>query len=69
LGKGQGKVDGFSIPLNVFLYQEIVRLKAAIGRVRVTFTDLQRAIDGVIIMTPELQDSLDWIFDGKAPKV
>jgi dynein heavy chain len=61
------KVDGFSIPLNVFLYQEVTRLNAAIGRVRRTFSELKQAIDGEIIMTPELQAALNLIFEAKPP--
>lgn len=62
------RVDGFSIPLNVFLYQEVTRLNAAIGRVRRTFLDLKQAIDGEIIMTPQLQNSLNDIYDSKPPR-
>jgi dynein heavy chain len=65
--KVDGAVDGFSIPLNVFLYQEVTRLNAAISRVRNTFVQLKQAIKGEIIMTPELQAGLDAIFDSKAP--
>lgn len=65
--KVEGSVDGFSIPLNVFLYQEVTRLNAAIGRVRKTLVELKQAIKGEIIMTPELQDSLTAIFDAKPP--
>lgn len=68
LGRQDGeKIDGFSIPLNVFLYQEVTRLNAAIGRVRGTFSELKQAINGEIIMTPELQDALNAIFDAKPP--
>jgi len=68
LGKKDVKgVDGFTIPLNVFLYQEIVRLQATIKRVRATLSQLIQAIEGVVIMTPQLQEALDFIFDAKAP--
>lgn len=62
-----GSVDGFSIPLNVFLYQEVTRLNMAIERVSRTFRELKQAIRGEIIMTPELQNALDSIYDAKAP--
>jgi dynein heavy chain len=62
-----GAVDGFSIPLNVFLYQEVTRLNLAIGRVTKTFKELKQAIRGEIIMTPELQNALDSIYDAKPP--
>jgi dynein heavy chain len=62
------RVDGFTIPLNVFLYQEIVRCSAAINRVYTTFTELKQAINGEIIMTPELQAALASIYDSKPPR-
>jgi len=68
LGKKlDGKVDGFSIPLNVFLYQEIVRITFTLKNVKSTLTLLKQAIAGEVIMTPELQDALDSISDGKPP--
>jgi len=65
--KPEGKVDGFSIPLNVFLYQEINRLNATMSNVRNTLVDLKLAINGEIIMTPLLISALDCVFDGKPP--
>jgi len=61
-------VDGFTIPLNVFLYQEIVRLSNIINMVRSTLENLILAIDGVVIMTPALMIALNAIFDAKPPK-
>ena len=60
-------INGFEIPLNVFLYQEIVRLQRTIKNVRSTLSDLILAIDGVVIMTPNLQLALNSIFDAKPP--
>lgn len=65
--RSEERVDGFSIPLNVFLYQEVTRLDAAIRRVRKTFSDLKQAINGEIVMTPELQSALNSIYDAKPP--
>jgi len=62
------KVDGFSIPLNVFLYQEVTRLNGRIGAVRKTFVEVMQAINGEIIMTPELQDALNAIHEAKPPR-
>jgi dynein heavy chain len=62
------KDDGFTIPLNVFLYQEITRLNATIVNVRRTLDDLKAAINGEIIMTPQLQDALNNVFDAKPPR-
>jgi dynein heavy chain len=61
------KVDGFSIPLNVFLYQEVTRINGVINNVSRTFRDVILAINGDIIMTPELQNALNFIYDGKPP--
>jgi len=60
-------VNGFEIPLNVFLYQEIVRLQMTISNVRQTLSSLILAIDGVVIMTPNLQLALNAIYDGRPP--
>jgi dynein heavy chain len=62
------KIDGFSIPLNIFLYQEISRLNRTINNVRQTLQDLKSAINGEIIMTPELQLALNFVFNEKPPK-
>ncbi|ETO28518.1 axonemal dynein gamma heavy chain [Reticulomyxa filosa] len=61
-------VNGFEVPLNVFLYQEIVRLQATISNVRNTLKSLILAIDGVVIMTPNLQLALNSIYDAKPPR-
>jgi dynein heavy chain len=65
--KPEEKVDGLSIPLNVFLYQEITRLNFTINNVRKTLTGLKQAINGEIIMTPQLQNALNSINDAKPP--
>jgi len=61
-------VDGFSIPLNVFLYQEIVRMQGIMNLVRDTLSNLIQAIDGVVIMTPQLSGALDQIYNALPPK-
>jgi len=65
--KDPGKVDGFTIPLNVFLFQEVDRLQGTIREVRKTLQDLMLAIRGEIIMTPVLAAALDAMFEGRAP--
>jgi dynein heavy chain len=62
------KVDGFSIPLNVFLYQEITRLNATISNVRKTLQDIKDAIKGDIMLTPDLLEAMNAVFDMKPPK-
>ncbi|GCB62030.1 hypothetical protein scyTo_0004192 [Scyliorhinus torazame] len=56
-------------PMNIFLRQEIDRMQRVIGRVRVTLTDLQLAIDGTIIMSEDLRDALDNMYDARIPKI
>ncbi|OWK63012.1 Dynein heavy chain 5, axonemal [Lonchura striata] len=56
-------------PVNIFLRQEIDRMQLVISRVRTTLTDLKLAIDGTIIMSEELQDALDNIYDARIPKL
>jgi dynein heavy chain len=65
--KPEGPVDGFSIPLNMFLYQEVVRITECVLQVKQTLTELKQAINGEVIMTPELQAALDSISDSKPP--
>jgi len=36
--------------------------------VKKTFTDIIEAVDGTIIMTPNIVDAIDALFDGKVPK-
>merc|ERR1711871_1022627 len=62
------KLGGLSIPLNIFLFQEIQRLQKVIGKVRFMLSQLQLAIRGEVVMTEDLQEALDAIFDAKVPK-
>jgi dynein heavy chain len=59
--------DGLSVPLTMFLYQEVTRMDATITLVRSTLLNLRKAIDGEIIMTPDLRDALNAVFDVKPP--
>ncbi|KAJ8600462.1 hypothetical protein CTAYLR_001460 [Chrysophaeum taylorii] len=61
------KLGGLSVPLNIFLFQEIQRLQAVIAKVRFQLTQLQLAIRGEVVMTAELQEALDKIADACAP--
>uniref|UniRef100_A0A7S1U343 Ion transport domain-containing protein n=1 Tax=Phaeomonas parva TaxID=124430 RepID=A0A7S1U343_9STRA len=62
------RLGGLSVPLNIFLFQEIQRLQKVIALVRFQMTQLQLAIRGEVVMTEALQDALDSISDGAAPK-
>ncbi|XP_039610081.1 dynein heavy chain 5, axonemal-like [Polypterus senegalus] len=56
-------------PMNIFLRQELDRMQRIIGRVRTTLTDLKLAIDGTIIMSEDLRDALDNLYDARIPKL
>ncbi|CAD7937232.1 unnamed protein product [Amoebophrya sp. A120] len=58
---------GFGAPLNIFLFQELQRLQNIIGIVRQNLQALIMAIDGTVVMTPELLQDLNSVFDAKVP--
>ena len=62
------KLGGLSVPLNIFLFQEIQRLQNVIAKVRFQLTQLQLAIKGEVVMTGELQEALDKIADASVPR-
>jgi dynein heavy chain len=62
------KLGGLQKSLNIFLYQEIERLQKLITCVRKTLVELKLAIDGTIIMSEELSDALNSLFDARVPK-
>lgn len=53
--------------MNIFLRQEIDRMQRVITAVRSTLIDLKLAIDGTIIMSENLKDALDNIYDARVP--
>ncbi|XP_032037004.1 dynein heavy chain 5, axonemal-like [Aythya fuligula] len=67
--KAQLQKMGAIQPMNIFLRQEIDRMQHVIARVRTTLTDLKLAIDGTIIMSEELRDALDNMYDARIPKL
>ena len=61
------KLGGMTVPMNIFLFQEIQRLQNVISKVRFSILQLQLAIKGEVVMTAELQETLDSVFDAKVP--
>jgi dynein heavy chain len=68
MSKIRGKLGGMKIPLNIFLFQEIQRLQRVIARVRNMLTAMQQAIRGEVVMTTELLESINDIYDARVPK-
>jgi len=58
---------GFSAPLNIFLFQELQRLQNIIAIVRGNMKSLAMAIDGTVVMTPDLLADLNSVFDARVP--
>ncbi|OXB57017.1 hypothetical protein ASZ78_015603 [Callipepla squamata] len=67
--KAQLQKMGAIQPMNIFLRQEIDRMQLVLSSVRTTLTDLKLAIDGTIIMSEELRDALDSMYDARIPKL
>ena len=58
---------GGMLPMNIFLKQEIDRMQRILTLLRSTLTDLGMAIEGTIIMSEDLKEVLDNMFDAKVP--
>ncbi|RKO94376.1 dynein heavy chain and region D6 of dynein motor-domain-containing protein [Blyttiomyces helicus] len=55
-------------PLNIFLGQEVDRMQLVMTAVRSTLSDLKLAIDGTIIVSAQLQQALDALYDARVPE-
>ncbi|GCB61604.1 hypothetical protein scyTo_0004125, partial [Scyliorhinus torazame] len=55
--------------INIFLRQEIDRMQKVITMLRSCLTDLQLAIEGTIIMSENLTDALDNMYNARVPAV
>ncbi|KAK7102408.1 hypothetical protein V1264_020630 [Littorina saxatilis] len=54
-------------PLNVVLLQEIQRYNLLLDEIRVSLTDLEKGIQGLVVMTLELENIFTCIYDGRVP--
>jgi len=59
---------GKGVPLNVFLSQEIQRFQMILTIVRTTMINLVDAIEGTIIMTPDIVDAINAVYDFRVPR-
>jgi dynein heavy chain len=62
------KLGGLTVPLNIFLYQEIQRLQNVLSKVGFMLQQLGLAINGEVVMTEALQECLDAIYEAKVPR-
>ncbi|KAJ1633354.1 dynein heavy chain and region D6 of dynein motor-domain-containing protein [Pavlovales sp. CCMP2436] len=60
-------IGGMNKPLNICLSQEIDRLQNVLTLVRRMLANLKLAIAGTIVMSPELQNTLDSLFLARVP--
>ncbi|ORZ33974.1 dynein heavy chain and region D6 of dynein motor-domain-containing protein [Catenaria anguillulae PL171] len=54
-------------PTLVVLLQEIKRYNALLQRMRASLVDLQNGIKGIVLMTPELEEMFQCIYDARVP--
>nr|KAF6461745.1 dynein axonemal heavy chain 8 [Molossus molossus] len=55
--------------MNIFLRQEIDRMQKVISMLRSSLSDLKLAIEGTIIMSENLRDALDNMYDARIPQL
>lgn len=59
--------DGLTYPLNVFYKFEVQRFRSIQDIMNRTLSEIVMAIDGVIIMTADLDEAINSIFNNKIP--
>jgi dynein heavy chain len=63
------KLGGLSVPLNIFLYQEIQRLQAVLSKISFMMKQVKLAINGEVVMTEQLEGVIEEVFQAKPPRV
>ena len=63
------KLGGLDIPLNIFLFQEIERLQKVIKKLKFDLSNLQSAVRGEVVLTNELQRTINSMYDARVPHV
>lgn len=61
-------MGGLEVPLNMFLFQEVQRMAVVVAYTRHTLTLLSEALRGDVVMTAQLQETLDCLVDGQPPR-
>jgi len=61
-------LGGYEIPLNIFLYQEVQRFQNAIDKVRSTLEIVMQAIRGEVVVTAEIMDAINAVFDARVAR-
>jgi dynein heavy chain len=54
-------------PFNVVLLQEIKRYNTLLSKIRKSLEDLENGVKGIVVMTAELEEIFNSIFEGKVP--
>jgi dynein heavy chain len=62
-------IGGYRVPLNIFLYQEVQRLQLTISKCSGTMKIVMQAIKGEVVVTTEILDSINSIFDARVPRL
>ena len=67
--RGLGEPGNYqTLPLNVFLSQELQRMAFIMKIVKTTFSSIIAAINGDVIMTPEIVDAINCVADLRVPR-
>jgi dynein heavy chain len=61
-------MGGYGVPLNIFLFQEVQRMHAVIVKVRQILLLVMQAIRGEVVVSAEILDAINAIFDARVPR-